>query len=178
MGWTADSGLPEPWEVRMSNSKALPYYFNPDTKESRWEPPEGVDSDKLKHYMATYHSHAIKLSGGNTDEKIRAAHLLIKHRESRRPSSWRESRITRSKEEAKEILLGHEQRIRAGEKSLGDLAMTESDCSSARKSGDLGFFGRGDMQKEFEDAAFGLKPGEVSHVVETASGLHLIERLE
>lgn len=121
----------------MSNSKNLPYYFNPDTKESRWEPPEGADSEKLKQYMATYHSHAIKLSGGNTDEKIRAAHLLVKHRESRRPSSWRESRITRSKEEAKEVLLGHEARIRSGEKTLGDLAMTESDCSSARKSGDL-----------------------------------------
>lgn len=74
------------------------------------------------------------------------------------------------------ILLGHEQRIRSGQSSLGELAVSESDCSSARKMGDLGFFGRGDMQKEFEDASFQLKPGEVSGVVETASGLHLIER--
>ena len=74
------------------------------------------------------------------------------------------------------IILGHEARIRSGQTSLGQLAVSESDCSSARKMGDLGFFGKGDMQKEFEDAAFQLKPGDVSHVVETASGLHLIER--
>jgi len=74
------------------------------------------------------------------------------------------------------IILGYEKRIRSGEKSLGELAITESDDSSARKMGDLGFFGRGDMQKEFEEAAFQLKPGEVSNVVETASGLHLIQR--
>ncbi len=74
------------------------------------------------------------------------------------------------------IILGHEQRIRSGQASLGDLSVSESDCSSARKRGDLGFFGKGDMQREFEEAAFQLKPGEMSHVVETASGLHLIER--
>ena len=73
-------------------------------------------------------------------------------------------------------ILGYEKRIRSGEKSLGELAITESDDISARKMGDLGFFGRGDMQKEFEEAAFQLKPGEVSNVVETASGLHLIQR--
>ncbi|KAK5184735.1 peptidyl-prolyl cis-trans isomerase Pin1, partial [Cryomyces antarcticus] len=108
-------------------------------------------------------------------DKIRAAHLLVKHRNSRRPASWREAEITRTKEEAMSIILGHDARIRSGASSLGDLAVTESDCSSARKRGDLGFFGKGDMQKEFEDASFALKPGEVSHVVETASGLHLIE---
>lgn len=41
-----------------------------------------------------------------------------------------------------------------------------------------GFFGKGDMQKEFEEASFALKPGEISQIVQTASGLHLIERLE
>lgn len=75
-----------------------------------------------------------------------------------------------------DIIKAHEQKIKSGNVSLGDLAPTESDCSSARKRGDLGYFGRGDMQKEFEDAAFALRPGEMSGVVETASGLHLIER--
>lgn len=40
-----------------------------------------------------------------------------------------------------------------------------------------GFFGHGDMQKEFEEASFALSKGEVSDVVATASGLHLIQRL-
>lgn len=74
------------------------------------------------------------------------------------------------------IILAHEAKIKNGSSTLGELAISESDCSSARKMGDLGYFGKGDMQKEFEDAAFQLKPGEVSGVVETASGLHLIER--
>lgn len=39
-----------------------------------------------------------------------------------------------------------------------------------------GFFGVGEMQKEFEEAAFALQPGEVSSIVESASGVHLIER--
>lgn len=180
----ADAGLPSGWEVRHSQSKNLPYYFNESLKQSRWEPPPGTDTEKLKSYMAEHHSASeIRPEGGaangkGADGKIRASHLLVKHKDSRRPSSWREANITRTKEDAMETILGHEARIRSGQISLGQLAKTESDCSSARKMGDLGFFGRGDMQKEFEEAAFQLKPGEVSHVVGTASGLHLIERLE
>ena len=51
------------------------------------------------------------------------------------------------------------------------IAEGSADCGFTR-----GFFGHGDMQKEFEQAAFALKPGEVSGVVDTASGVHLIER--
>lgn len=87
-----------------------------------------------------------------------------------------QAEITRTKEEALQIIQAHEQKIKSGAVTLGELAPTESDCSSARKRGDLGYFGKGDMQKEFEEAAFGLKPGQMSGVVETASGLHLIER--
>ncbi|KAG9233959.1 hypothetical protein BJ875DRAFT_28588 [Amylocarpus encephaloides] len=180
-----DAGLPAGWEVRHSISKNLPYYFNESQIISRWEPPPGTDTEKLKKFMAQHHSaQEIRPEAGGpngnaaNNGKIRAAHLLVKHKDSRRPSSWREAEIKRSKEEAMSIILEHEAHIRGGQSALGNLAVSESDCSSARKLGDLGFFGRGDMQKEFEDAAFQLKPGEVSHVVETASGLHLIERLE
>lgn len=91
--------------------------------------------------MALHHS----ASGGRVegsgqgDGKIRCSHLLVKHRDSRRPSSWREAEITRSKEEALERLDGFYQRIQAGE-DLGDLAVSESDCSSSRKKGDLYVF--------------------------------------
>lgn len=92
-------------------------------------------------YMALHHSApGGRVEGsGQGDGKIRCSHLLVKHAESRRPSSWREAEITRSKEEALERLDGFHQRIQAGE-DLGDLAVSESDCSSARKKGDLYVF--------------------------------------
>jgi len=93
----ADAGLPSGWEVRHSNSKNLPYYFNESQKLSRWEPPPGTDTEKLKTFMAEHHSApeirpeagGLNGSAGNSG-KIRASHLLVKHKESRRPSSWRE----------------------------------------------------------------------------------------
>jgi len=175
----SDTGLPPDWEVRHSQSKNLPYYFNPKTHESRWDPPEGADPEKLKTYMAENHSSAgIRVDGTGVEGKIRVAHLLVKHKDSRRPSSWRENNITRTKEEAIQLLRGYEEEIKSGHKNLGDLAVSESDDSSARKRGDLGFFGKNQMQKEFEDAAFALKPGEMSGIVETASGVHLIQRIQ
>lgn len=173
-----ESGLPEGWEVRHSKSRNLPYYFHAATSDSRWEPPQGTASDKLALYMAAHHStdQATSSTSSKGGDKIRASHLLIKHAGSRRPSSWKDPTITRSKDEATGILLGHEARIRAGGVTLSEIAVTESDCSSARKGGDLGFFGRGEMQKAFEEATYALQPGQMSGVIETDSGVHLIER--
>ena len=174
----SESGLPTDWIVKQSTSRNLPYYFNTQTRESRWDPPDGTDTEVLKTYMANNHSAANARTEGMDagDGKIRAAHLLVKHNESRRPQSWRQANITRSKEDALNTIEGYQERINSGQTTLGDLAVSESDCSSARKRGDLGFFGKNEMQKEFEDNAFALKPGEVSGIVETASGFHLIER--
>lgn len=134
------TGLPSGWEVRHSHSRNLPYYFNSSTKTSQWEPPSGTDTETLKVYMAKHHpasSSSPSAASNGHDGKIRASHLLVKHSESRRPSSWREAEITRTKEEAMDILRSYEQRIRDGEAKLGDLATSESDDSSAKKQGDL-----------------------------------------
>ena len=116
-------------------------------------------------------------------EKIQCLHILVKHSKSRRPSSWRTENITRDKAEARKILEGYESQLKAladeGElrSRFKKLASEFSDCSSAKRHGDLGPFGKKDMQKPFEDAAFALKVGEMSGIVDTESGLHLILRI-
>merc|ERR1712072_1073641 len=98
-------------------------------------------------------------------EKVRGSHLLVKHKDSRRPASWRQDPITRTKEEALQLLAGYRARIVAKEATFEELASEFSDCSSAKKGGDLGMFGPGQMQKPFEDATFALQVGELSQAV-------------
>ncbi|MEF3695321.1 MAG: peptidylprolyl isomerase [Candidatus Cloacimonadota bacterium] len=68
-------------------------------------------------------------------------------------------------------------RLEAGE-DFATLAAAESDCPSKARGGDLGFFGRGMMVAPFEEAAFNLGVGEISDVVETQFGYHLIKLTE
>lgn len=65
----------------------------------------------------------------------------------------------------------------AQKKKFKAIAAEFSDCSSAKRNGDLGSFAHGQMQKPFEDASFKLKIEEMSPIVETDSGLHLIYRI-
>lgn len=74
------------------------------------------------------------------------------------------------------IFSAYREQIVQGKASFAELAQKYSDCSSARRGGDLGPFGRGTMQKPFEEAAFALKVGELSEPVDTDSGVHIIMR--
>jgi peptidyl-prolyl cis-trans isomerase SurA len=82
------------------------------------------------------------------------------------------------KQAAREKLREFKERILRGDDFATLAILYSEDPGSAKQGGDLGMFQRGDMRAEFEAAAFKLKPGEVSDVVETEDGFHLIQMIE
>jgi parvulin-like peptidyl-prolyl isomerase len=112
---------------------------------------------------------------------VRAAHLLIKHTGSRNPVSRRTGQtVTLSPEDALRELQAYEAKIHDGQNVHEDFpkyAKERSDCSSFARNGDLGDFGPGEMQQPFEEASFALQPGQMSGIVSTDSGYHLIYRI-
>ncbi|KAJ2782005.1 peptidyl-prolyl cis-trans isomerase Pin1 [Coemansia interrupta] len=150
------SALPPNWVIRKSSKYNKDYYFNEQTGESRWDPPTGTPPKKKA--------------------KLRARHILAKHVGSRRPSSWREENITRTKEEAEQKISLIREDIASGRLPFEDIAAIESDCSSAKRGGDLGWFEEGQMQPAFENAVKSLAVGELSQLVYSDSGVHIIER--
>jgi peptidyl-prolyl cis-trans isomerase C len=119
-----------------------------------------VPEDELKSY---YESHKEEFK---TPEMARASHILIKVN----PSASAEEKKA-AKEKAEVIL----KKIRNGEDFAKLASEFSDDPGSKIKGGDIGFFSRGRMVKPFEDAAFSLKPGEVSGIVETQFGFHIIK---
>jgi peptidyl-prolyl cis-trans isomerase C len=98
-------------------------------------------------------------------ESIRASHILC----GVDPQAT-EAEKKNAKEKAETLL----KEIKAG-KDFAELAKANSTCPSKAQGGDLGFFTKGQMVPAFENAAFALKPGEVSNVVETQFGYHIIK---
>jgi parvulin-like peptidyl-prolyl isomerase len=85
-------------------------------------------------------------------KQVRASHILVK-----------------KQSDAKKIM----EDLKKGS-SFSELAKTHSQCPSRKRGGDLGWFGRGKMVPEFEKAAFSLKKGEISDLVKTQFGYHII----
>ncbi len=98
-------------------------------------------------------------------EQVRARHILLEFGEKDGAPEREEKR-----RKIEELL----QQAKAGA-DFAELARKNSQCPSAAEGGDLGFFGRGQMAEPFEAATFALKPGEISGVVETEFGLHVIK---
>ena len=97
-------------------------------------------------------------------EQVRASHILIKVDPGADEAKKAEARTKIESVQAK---------LKNGE-DFGALAKEYSEGPSGPKGGDLGFFGRGQMVKPFEETAFSMKPGQVSGMVETRFGYHLI----
>ena len=88
--------------------------------------------------------------------KVHCAHILVK-----------------TEKEVNTVL----ERLKKGE-TFTAIAKDVSMCPSKKRGGDLGTFGRGQMVKEFETAAFALDKGQISGIVKTQFGYHIIKRLE
>lgn len=101
-------------------------------------------------------------------ETVRASHILF---EVKQGASAEDKK--KAKERAEAVL----KQLKDG-KDFAELAKTESSCPSKAQGGDLNFFGKGQMVPEFEKAAFSLKPGELSDIVETQFGYHIIKVTE
>lgn len=106
---------------------------------------KNLDSDAKAYYDANIDSFKV--------DEVTASHILVKDEAT-----------------AKEV----QDKLKAGEK-FEDLAKSYSIDGSAADGGNLGTFGRGAMVQEFEDAAFALKPGEISDIVKSQFGYHIIK---
>ena len=98
-------------------------------------------------------------------EQVRASHILIKV-----DADATEAQKT----EARKKITAIQQKLKKGE-DFASLAENYSEDTTSKKGGDLGYFGRGQMVEPFEEAAFRLKPNEISDIVETQYGYHLIK---
>lgn len=136
--------------------KAEIVVFNPDIVESR---VEITDADIKAYYeqnQARYRS----------DEQRRASHILIN---SGREAAAADKAAARAK--AEKLL----EQLRKNPNDFAKLAKENSqDPGSAERGGDLDFFGKGMMVKPFEEAAYALKEGEISNVVQSDFGFHII----
>ncbi|MHC4212939.1 MAG: peptidylprolyl isomerase [Planctomycetota bacterium] len=106
-------------------------------------------------------------------ELCRASHILITPDEIQVKTDPNAAKA-KAKAKAEELL----KKLKTDKADFATLAKANSSCPSSAKGGDLGFFQKRQMVKEFSDAAFAMKAGQISDVVETQFGFHIIRTEE
>jgi peptidyl-prolyl cis-trans isomerase D len=123
------------------------------------------DKARVKEYFDQNHREF------NQQEEVRARHILVAFKGARNASAT----VTRDKEAAQKLASELLAKAKTGQ-DFAALAKASTDEQVGKTSGgDLGFFTRDKMDKSFSDAAFALSPGQVSSVVETPFGFHVIK---
>jgi peptidyl-prolyl cis-trans isomerase C len=122
-----------------------------------------TDEDAQKYYDENPKEFA-------TQEKVRASHILIKPQTADANTQPTEEEKATAKTKAEGLL----KQIKDGG-DFAELAKANSDCPSSARGGDLNFFGKGQMVAPFEKAAFAMEIGNVSDIVETRFGYHIIK---
>lgn len=110
-------------------------------------------------------------------DKVHAAHILVRYKGAKNAEKS-EKKIKRDKAAAQQLAAKIQGEAAAAGADFAALAKKFSEDGSAERGGDLGSVGRGMFAPAFEVAAWALKPGQVSAVVETDFGFHVIQRVE
>lgn len=120
------------------------------------------------------HPHGFVVAQRCKVEKVHTRHILVRYKGAKNA----EPKIKRSKEDAQKLAEKlHAEATKAGA-DFEALAKKKSEDSSAERGGDLGSVGRGMFAPAYEAAAFALGPGEISAVVESDFGFHVIQRVD
>lgn len=135
-----------------------------------------LDINEVSNPLRTDHGFVIAMRGPDAaavPEEIAARHILIRY------ASDSSTGVTRTREEARALAEQVLAEVRAPNADWNALvARYSEEPGAAERHGDLGRFGHGRMVRSFERAAFELDVGEVSDVVETTFGFHIIHRYE
>jgi peptidyl-prolyl cis-trans isomerase C len=131
--------------------------------EAQWAGKINVTEDEARNYYSENREEF------EIPEQVRASHILIKPDISEPGSDPNEAKAI-AKAKTEDLL----KQIQAGA-DFAELAKANSACPSAANGGDLNFFTPGQMVAPFEKAAFELQPGQISDIVETRFGYHIIK---
>ncbi|EDV50027.1 uncharacterized protein LOC6545135 [Drosophila erecta] len=157
--------LPAGWEERIAANTKESYFYDTISRKVYFTLPP---SDHREAERDAWN--------GSPRCTLRCRHILVKHNESDRCSSYREPVVNRTKREALHKILQTRDLVGSGESEFAALARTISDCCSARHGGDLGPLRLTQTSFGFEENILLLNTPELSEIFQTNAGYHILWR--